>query len=177
MFYKAAWRHDLSALVGCGLADRREYTESQKYGLAQREATPSPLVTHTIIGPARDYALSLLPTSLLALETPQVMQLSMDAVDAPNPSLTAHVDYNRRCALNAYIQTNGETNHFYRWDRQAKELIPVGEFVASDGEWWLLDTSIPHSVALKPKHKRVVVSYSFEKTPFDKVERAIKECL
>lgn len=173
MFHKLDWQHDLSPLHAALLTNRNEYTESQRYGLAMQDATPSPLVTHVIEGRAKEYVLSLLPEALLNFEVPEVLRLDMDAIDAPNPSLTAHVDYNRKCALNAYIAVNGEVNYYYEWDRQKKVLNETGSFVAQEGDWWLLNTSVPHSVMLVPKKKRSVISVSFKKLKFNKVKELL----
>jgi hypothetical protein len=138
-----------------------------------QNATPSPLVTHVIEGKAKEYVLSLLPKALLEIEMPEVLKLDMDAIDSPNPSLTAHIDYNRKCALNAYISVNGEINYYYEWDRKESKLNEVGNFVAKTGDWWLLNTSLPHSVMLVPNKKRSLISVSFKKLKFSKVKELL----
>jgi hypothetical protein len=135
-------------------------------------ATFNPVVTHIVVGTAREYALSLLPAELIALEEPTILHLDMDAADVNNPALTAHRDY-RACAINAYLEANGETTHYYEWDQKAKSLHEVSTFKARAGEWWLLDTNILHSVSLIPKKRRVVISISFNVTPFKKVKQLI----
>jgi hypothetical protein len=150
------------------------FTESQKYGATMKDVTPNPIKLATFKTEDKRQLLSLLPQKLVLLEVPDVVMLSMQGLLVEQPSVTAHIDYNRRCALNFYLQANGETTKYYKWDRSNKQLIEVGMFCAKTNEWWLMDTTKPHAVMLVPNEHRTVLSYSFQKTSFAKVQQFLE---
>lgn len=173
MFHKINWDYDMTPFHSPELTQRTDFTEPQRYGVMMREMNWSPVVAHVITGTARDYALSLLPKVVLEVEVPIIYHLDMDVQITNNPALTAHKDYNRRCALNGYLAANGEITHYYRWDRKASLLEETQRFVAKKGDWWLLDTDVLHSVTLIPNKRRTIISMSFVKTSFDDVKKLL----
>lgn len=114
--------------------------------------------------------LSQLPKKVLELEIPQVFILKVDPSDSPFPILAAHVDLNRSCGINIYIEANGERTHYYDWDSTTKTLSETECFIAKKGECWLMDTTIPHSVSLVTGMQRVMLTFSFVKSPYQTVK-------
>jgi len=150
------------------------FTESQKYGAAMKNVTPNPMKLTTFHVEDKQQLLKVLPADLLTIEIPDVILLSMDAQPVKSPSVTAHIDYNRRCALNYYLLVNGETTHYYEWCKKENSLTEVDMFCAKNNEWWLMDTSKPHAVMLIPNKQRLLLSYSFKKTAFTRVKQILK---
>jgi hypothetical protein len=116
---------------------------------------------------------SLLPSSLLKMETPLVSLVVLSAPNAVNPMLTPHSDINRLCGVNVYLETSEETTEFYQWDGGTCSLTPIEQFIASTDSCWLMDTKTPHAVILKPGKHRKILTMSFKKTDF----RAVATCL
>ena len=114
-----------------------------------------------------------LPEKLLELETPYVFLLELPAVDANNAVLPVHVDLNKTCGINVYLEANGEITKFYRWDEKERKSHYVEEFCAEQGDVWLMDTSTPHSVDLLPNKRRRMITFSFTKTKYADVLAAL----
>ena len=152
---------------------KTSFSKPQKYGLAMKNVNKVPIDFFTVSSEVRDYALTLLPKSLTEIEIPEVIILSLTANEIINPAMMAHIDYKRFCALNVYLQTNDETTHFYEWNNENKTLKDIGKFQAKTGDWWLLNTSIPHSAMLTPGKRRIILSFSFSKMKYDEVERIL----
>lgn len=100
-------------------------------------------------------------------------------------STVPHIDHDCGCKLNFYIKTSGESTIFfesrlggptaYNGEEKANifslkdnRLKRIGEFVAKDGESYLLNTSLIHSVHGKGLFERTMVSISFEE-PYSQV--------
>jgi hypothetical protein len=153
-----------------------QFTKKQKYTRnlnPKYTSTPTEIlsISNTII----ESTLSLLPQSIFDIELPKVFLIRVASIDVDFPVLPAHVDYNRTCGINFYIEASGETTHYYNWDNNDKKLTEIAQFCAEQGDCWLLDTSIPHSVTLKPKQQRLILTISFTHTSFAKVAAELKE--
>lgn len=146
------------------VAPHHVYTKMQRYG-REFECTPAPLTTWSVSNP--EAFTSQLPKELLDIEVPQVFLLSIPAVDADDGYFPPHVDYNKSCGINVYLQANGEKTKFYEWKNKKVEFIE--EFNAGSGECWLMNTSQPHSVALVKNKERSMLTFSFIKTPYNEV--------
>jgi len=153
------------------------FTEPQKYGRAMKGVNANPLDFYTVSPKVRDYALSKLPGQIFSLEVPEVILLIAEAKNCESPAITAHIDHKRNCALNVYLETNGETTHYYNWDPKTKTLTDVGMFKAQTGEWWLLDTSKLHGVMLVPGKRREMLSFSFTKADYADVQKILMGCM
>jgi len=120
--------------------------------------------------------ISQLPKKVLELEIPYVFIIKVDPSDSPLPILAAHVDINRSCGINIYIEANGERTQFYDWDPKTKTLSETEYFIAERGECWLMDTTIPHSVSLVTGMQRVMLTFSFVKSPYQTVKNLFELC-
>lgn len=116
-----------------------------------------------------------LPEWLLNIEVPTVSILEAVAPVNDNPVIAPHVDYNRKCALNFYLEANQEVTRFFKWDRQAKQCYEVANFVANPKDIWLLDTSEIHAVSMVPGKKRRVLSFSFLSTSYTAIIKNYSE--
>lgn len=166
-FAKLSFRIPVDASVVHRAEPYLQFTKKQKYN---RDLDPKFTSTPTEIMAVPDAVvadtLALLPSAVLQIENPQVFLIRMVAMDAPYPVLPAHVDYNRSCGINFYLEAAGETTHYYDWDAASRTLTETSQFCAEVGECWLLDTTIPHSVTLKPKTQRTILTVSFVDAPF-----------
>jgi hypothetical protein len=149
-----------------------DITPHQKYGKVQKYARGMPgdnFGSETKnIGDVEVF-LEQLPPALLALERPHLFLLELPATDAANPVLPAHVDLNKTCGINVYLDTHGEVTKFYRWNKETRISEYEEEFCAQPGDVWLMDTSVPHSVDLVPGKARSMLTFSFTKTKYHEV--------
>jgi hypothetical protein len=90
-------------------------------------------------------------------------------LDAQNPVLPAHVDINKTCGINVYMDTHGEVTKFYHWSRDSRQSEYVEEFCAEAGDVWLMNTSVPHSVDMVPNKARRLLTFSFTKAKYAEV--------
>lgn len=170
---KLAHQIDTSSLLSAVITHHKKYGKQQRYGKsipwdgAAQAALGWGSETKTISDSERFS--EQLPNNLLSLERPFVFILELPAVDVPNPILPAHIDYNKTCGINVYLETNGEVTKFYHWNKETKQAEYVEEFCAATGEVWLIDTSVPHSVILTPRKTRTMLTFSFVKLKYNEV--------
>jgi hypothetical protein len=110
-----------------------------------------------------------LPEALVAIEWPSLFMLELPALDAQDPVLPAHIDINKTCGINVYLETHGEVTKFYQWSRDSRQSEYVEEFCADTGDVWLMDTSVPHSVDMVPNKSRRMLTFSFTKAKYAEV--------
>lgn len=166
---------DVSMLDGVDLKFHRTYLKPQKYNRGLEEKY-TPVPTETFVLPdevVRKY-LQALPKAVLDIEVPHVFVLTMKACDAELPLLPAHVDFNRSCGINVYMEAGGETTHYYDWDADSKALTEVERFTAERGDSWLMDTSVPHSVTLVRNQARMMLTFSFVKAKYSDIKQALE---
>jgi hypothetical protein len=166
---------DVSAINGVNPVLHRKFSKRQCYNRdVGDEYTLIPTSIYSVPDNIGKALLENLPQEVLDVEVPQVFILKMEASSASLPVLGAHVDLNRSCGINIYLDANGETTHYYDWNLEKKCLTEVEQFVAEKGETWLMDTSVPHSVTLVPNKDRTMLTYSFVKTPYDVIKQALE---
>jgi hypothetical protein len=154
----------------------RSYTKPQKYNREMDDKlTPVRGDTYLVPESIKQYCISLLPKSVLDLEVPHIFMLVMNPCDAANPVLPVHVDLNKICGINLYIDANGESTHYYNWNAGDKSLVEVERYVAERGDCWLMDTSVPHSVTLVPNQGRKILTFSFSSTPYESIKAALEQ--
>lgn len=158
---------DLSPLREELLAPHHKYYRVQKY--ARNLGGTSIPYTETLKVLNEAEFVGQLPEKLLAVERPGVFLLELPALDAEDPVLPAHVDINKTCGINVYLNTHGEVTKFYRWGRDSRQSEYVEEFCANDGDVWLMDTSVPHSVTMVPNVSRRMLTFSFTKAKYAEV--------
>jgi hypothetical protein len=110
-----------------------------------------------------------LPSNLLSLERPFVLYLELPASNLDNPLLPAHRDYGKRCSINIYLETNEEPTIFYNWNREQQISEYDEEFCATNGDVWLMNTDVPHSVLLKQNKARRMITICFAKLKYNEV--------
>lgn len=158
---------DLSPFREELLASHQKYYRVQKYA-RNLDGTSIPYTeTLTVLNEAEFVA--QLPEELVAIEWPSVFMLELPALDAQDPVLPAHVDINKTCGINVYMDTHGEVTKFYKWGRDSRQSEYVEEFCADTGDVWLMDTSVPHSVDMVPNKSRRMLTFSFTKMKYAEV--------
>lgn len=169
-------RFDVSAANIADASFNRTFARRQRYNRDLDEKyTAIPINTLSLPKSVTDDLLRQLPQSVLEIEIPQVLILTMEASDAPLPTLAAHVDLNRSCGINIYLETSGEKTHYYDWDQETQTMVETEHFVAESGDCWLIDTQVPHSVSLVTGKKRSMLTYSFVSAPYNRIKEAICE--
>lgn len=167
---------DLSLVNIKDVKFHRTFSRRQPYNRALEEKYEAiPTSTYVLPEDVTSHLLTQLPQEVLDVEVPQIYILTMEASDAPHPVLAAHVDLNRSCGINIYIETNGEITHFYDWDKSTKTLSEIERFVANTDECWLMDTQIPHSVSLVTGKQRSMLTFSFVKTPYYVIKNGMRK--
>ena len=149
------------------LAPHQKYYRVQKYA-RNLDGTSIPYTETLRVLNEEDFLLQL-PETVLAIERPTVFVLELPALDAQDPVLPAHVDINKTCGINVYINAQGEVTKFYRWGRDSRQSEYVEEFCADKGDVWLMDTSVPHSVDMVPNTTRRMLTFSFTKAKYAEV--------
>ena len=142
----------------------------QKYGLTlkkKQDYDPSIASTYEVTDQVKSYIISKIPTGLLKLEIPEVWYLEVTGSNDVISMLPPHIDSFRICTINYYINTNGETTYFYKYESGTMEEI--ASFCSEKNECWVLNTTIPHSVKLVPNKTRSILGVSFLNTPFERV--------
>ncbi len=143
----------------------------QKYGAAlkrRRDYDHAPAVLHCLDEVGSNKFRAHLPPELLAIETPEIILLTVTPEKASLDTLfPPHIDKIRVCCVNVYLEPHDERTVFY--DYAIGEMRETESFVAKDGECWVMDTTVPHAVELKYPHQRRMISASFVQTPFDTV--------
>jgi hypothetical protein len=157
---------DLSQFREELLAPHKKYIKLQKYA---RGMSGDHCGSETKYVENADYFIDQLPAGLLEKERPFLFMLELAASDAENPVLPAHVDINKTCGINVYLDAHGEVTQFYHWNSDSRQSEYVEEFCASVGDVWLMDTSVPHLVNLVPKKVRRILTFSFTKLKYAEV--------
>lgn len=158
---------DLSCFKEEFLAPHQKYYRVQKY--ARNLGGTSIPYTETLQVLNEAEFISQLPETLLAIERPTVFMLELPALDAKDPVLPAHVDINKTCGINVYLDAQGEVTKFYNWDRDSRQSEYAESFCAQAGDVWLMDTSVPHSVDMVPNKSRRMLTFSFTKAKYEEV--------
>lgn len=158
---------DLSPFREELLASHQKYYRVQKY--ARNLDGTSILYTETLRVLNEAEFVAQLPDALVSIECPSVFVLELPALDAQDPVLPAHIDINKTCGINVYLDVHGETTKFYKWDRDSRESEYAEEFCADAGDVWLMDTSVPHSVDMVPNKSRRMLTFSFTKMKYAEV--------
>ena len=174
-FLKIDWKAPFGREIIKYAKLQHRFTKTQKYNknLAD-EYTSVPTEALRLPNHYADQIINMVPASVKALEVPQAYLIRMTETDALQPVLPAHVDYNRTCGINFYLEADGEKTHYYEWDSELKSLTETETFVAAQGDCWLIDTSIPHSVTLKPNQQRLILTLSFSHTSFPEVAARLR---
>lgn len=168
---KLPLKFDLSLFREEWVRPHQKYTKVQRYA-RNMEGTSIPHTETMKLDNAYEF-LIMLPHVLLALETPQVFLLELPATDVADPVLPAHVDINKTCGINVYLEAHGETTKFYKWNKKNKTSEFEEEFCAEEGDCWLMDTTVPHSVTMLPNTRRRILTFSFTKTKYEEVLGAL----
>lgn len=150
----------------------RTHDRWQKYGVALKRSTnyvPAIATTYNVSESIYSVVVENIPGHVLALEKPVVWYLEVDGgSDIETPILIPpHVDDFRICTINFYLEASGEITTFHHYDKGA--MREVGSFSAKNGDCWILNTTVPHSVKLTPGKKRRVLGVSFLRTPYSTV--------
>ena len=158
---------DLSPFREELLVPHQKYYRVQKY--ARNLGGTSIPYTETLRVLNEAEFVAQLPEALVAIEWPSLFMLELPALDAKDPVLPAHVDINKTCGINVYLDTHGEVTKFYKWGRDSRQSEYVEEFSADTGDVWLMDTSVPHSVDMVPNKTRRMLTFSFTKAKYAEV--------
>jgi hypothetical protein len=135
------------------------HSKWQKYGLSLKKDVDYDKIKSEV--------LSTIPKELLNIEIPHVWYLEVTGSDDITTMVPPHIDSFRICTINYYINTNGETTHYYNYESGV--IKEIDSFCSNDNECWILNTTIPHSVKLIPNKTRSIIGVSFLVTPFEKV--------
>jgi hypothetical protein len=175
-FLKLDWKAPFGAEMARCATLHHQFNKKQKYNKhLPDEYTSVPTESLSLPEAFASQAIAVAPAAISVLEIPQAFLIRMAATDALKPVLPAHVDYNRTCGINFYLEAGGETTHYYDWDQTSCTLQETASFQASQGDCWLIDTSIPHSVSLKPNQQRLILTLSFTKASFAQVSAFLRE--
>ena len=175
-FLKLDWKAPFGAEIARCATFHHRFSKKQKYNKhLPDEYTSVPTESLSLPEAFASQAIAVAPAAIRGLEIPQAFLIRMVATDVLKPVLPAHVDYNRTCGINFYLEAGGETTHYYDWDKPSCNLQETASFQASQGDCWLIDTSIPHSVSLKPNQQRLILTLSFTKASFAQVSACLRE--
>lgn len=166
-------RFDLSSLDAVTPVLHRTYSKRQKYNRDIDERyTLIPTATYSLPDAVVAQLVEQLPQAVRDVEVPKVFILQMEASDAQRPVLGAHVDFNRSCGINVYLEANGEITHYHTWNNETQTLAEDEQFVAEAGDCWLMDTTVPHSVSLVPGKQRRMLTFSFVSARYEQIRMA-----
>ena len=163
---------DLSKLSEDRLSPHKKYTKLQRR-YAGEEKSNFVRHTQTFTLSNQDEFLGQLPQSLLDLEVPHISLLEIPAHNTNDPVLPPHIDINKTCGINVYLETNGEATVFYNWNKQSRQIEYQEEFCASAGDCWLMDTTTPHEVRMTSNKRRRLLTFSFTKAKYQEVLAAL----
>ena len=142
----------------------------QKYGLSlKKDEYYDAAIANTfeVSDKIKLEVLSKIPTELLNIEVPHIWYLEVTGGSDAKTMVPPHIDKFRICTINYYINTNGESTHYYSYEPSLLREIEC--FSSKNSECWILNTTIPHSVKLIPGKTRTILGASFLNTPYDKV--------
>lgn len=175
-FLKLDWKAPFGAEIAQCATLHHQFSKKQKYNKhLPDEYTSVPTDSLSLPETFASQAIAVAPAAIRGLEIPRAFLIRMAATAALKPVLPAHVDYNRTCGINFYLEAGGEITHYYDWDHASRTLKETTSFEASQGDCWLIDTSIPHSVTLKPNQQRLILTLSFTKASFAEVSACLGE--
>ena len=163
---KLDFQFNLAPLQHTVLGPHQRYKKIQKYARSLY-GWPCPSETQTVSN-SSDF-IDQLPRTLVNQEEPIVLMLDLVADDVAMPVLPAHVDLNRTCAINVYLESNGEVTKFYDWDRSKRISILKDSICTQEKDVWLMDTTVPHSVDLVPNKRRRILTFSFTRMKYMEV--------
>lgn len=146
------------------------HSKWQKYGLSlKKDIDYDAAIANTfeVSNKIKSEVLSIIPSELLSIEVPHIWYLEVTGSADIKTMVPPHIDNFRICTINYYINTNGETTHYYNYESGV--IKEIGHFCSNNNECWILDTKIPHSVKLIPGKTRSILGASFINTPYDKV--------
>lgn len=145
------------------------HSKWQKYGLSLKKDVDYDAAANTfeVSDKIKSEVLSKIPTELLNIEVPHIWYLEVTGGENTNPIIPPHIDSFRICTINYYINTNGESTHYYNYESGVVKEIE--SFSSKQNECWILNTTIPHSVKLIPGKTRTMIGASFLNTPYEKV--------
>ena len=145
------------------------HSKWQKYGLSlKKDVDYDAAIANTfeVSDKIKSEVLSRIPTELLNIEVPHIWYLEVTGSDITS-MIPPHIDSFRICTINYYINTNGESTHYYNYEPGV--IKEIESFCSKDNECWILNTTIPHSVKLIPRKTRSILGASFLNTPYEKV--------
>ena len=175
-FLQLDWKAPFGVEIVRWATLHHQFSKKQKYNKhLPDEYTSVPTESLSLPEAIASQAIAVAPAAIRGLEIPQAFLIRMAATDALKPLLPAHVDYNRTCGINFYLEAGGETTHYYDWDQTSHTLLETASFQASHGDCWLIDTAVPHSVSLKPNQQRLILTLSFTKASFAQVSACLGE--
>ena len=135
---------------------------------------PTPLLMFSLLPDVEKQVIDLLPNALKDAEVPRAHLMKMKRLsDRPN-MLYPHVDRGRRVAINFYLVCGDETTLFFEADEATRNLTPVAEFCAKEGECWMLDVSKPHAVLMSAAPERIGLSLSYRRSRYADLERLLE---
>ncbi len=173
-FLQLDWKAPFGAEIAQCATLHHRFSKKQKYNKHLPDKyTSVPTESLSLSEAFASQAIAVVPAAIRGLEIPQAFLIRMAATDALKPVLPAHVDYNRTCGINFYLEAGGETTHYYDWDQASRTLHETASFQACQGDCWLIDTSIPHSVSLKPNQQRLILTLSFTRASFAQVSACL----
>jgi hypothetical protein len=146
------------------------HSKWQKYGLSlKKEVDYDAAIANTfeVSDKIKSEVLSKIPIELLNIEVPHIWYLEVTGGEYSKTMIPPHIDSFRICTINYYINTNGESTHYYNYESGVVKEIE--SFSSKENECWILNTTIPHSVNLIPGKTRSILGASFLNTPYDKV--------
>jgi hypothetical protein len=145
------------------------HSKWQKYGLSLKKNVDYDAAianTFEVSDQLKSEVLSKIPKELLNIEVPHIWYLEVTGGDNKT-MIPPHIDSFRICTINYYINTNGESTHYYNYEPGIVKEIE--SFCSKDNECWILNTTIPHSVKLIPGKTRSILGASFLNTPYERV--------
>jgi len=170
-FKKVNGSHLIDYSIGNIKSDlHMSHSKWQKYGLSlKKEVDYDAAIANTfeVSDKIRSEVLSKIPPELLNIEVPHIWYLEVTGGENTKTMIPPHIDSFRICTINYYINTNGESTHYYNYEPGVVKEIE--HFFSKDNECWILNTTIPHSVKLIPGKTRSILGASFLNTPYDKV--------
>ena len=170
-FKKVNGSHLIDYSIGNIKSDlHMSHSKWQKYGLSlKKEVDYDAAIANTfeVSDKIRSEVLSKIPPELLNIEVPHIWYLEVTGGEYSKTMIPPHIDSFRICTINYYINTNGESTHYYNYEPGVVKEIE--HFFSKDNECWILNTTIPHSVKLIPGKTRSILGASFLNTPYDKV--------
>lgn len=159
------------------------YTAWQKYGIAlkrQKSFSPATNASFYLDDCDKKTIIEQLPQGLLDIEIPDVWLLyaspntEKESTGGGVVMLPPHVDGVRKCSINIYFETHGETTRYYEYE-SGSSIKEIGSFVAQVGEVYLLNSDRPHSVDIIESNPRRSISVSFIHTPYEIVEEYMRD--